>query len=326
MKFFYPASIVLSATLVLWLLHPDTARAQQLKRQVSPETAAIVKNRKLVVLLRSEDPRVIKKISGAELKNYKQGISQFNDNLQTVIKTFWSFNTSISYLTDDKIGSLSPANQYAVLGVDLINIRYSNQINRRPANQILRLNVCLLEDYDPLKPVFYQDIVGYVSDHGVPAISKMDLIAATHLVQNHLQARLEGKSRRNGAFYEEALEHAGTLQNKILLIDTTFMENKLTEQDVRESYSYPFQISNSAAIEKAQMTRDKKYAYVYLFPVGDAANSMSHCILDCETGQAISYSMQSGFHMNNFIDQKHLEQYVLYSDYYKNKKSKKEKK
>jgi hypothetical protein len=323
MKLILVSFTFFTIALLLSLSGVNTASAQQIKRQVAPETAALVKARKLVVLLRSEDESVIKKISGAELKNYKQGISQFNDNLQTVIKTFWSFNTAISYLTRDKIASLSPADQYAILGVDLLNVRYSDQLTRRPANQLLRLNVCLLEDYDPLKPVFYQDLAGYVSDHGVPAISKMDLIAGMHLVQNHFQARLEGKSRRNGSFYEEALDHAGTLQNKVLLIDTTFMESKLSEQDVKDSYTYPFAISNSAAIEKAQMTRDKKYAYVYLFPVGDAANTMSHCVLDCETGQAISYSLQSGLHINNFIDRKHLEQYVLYSDYYRNKKSKK---
>lgn len=319
------ASIVFSLALMLSLSGANTAWGQQLKRQIKPETAALVKNRKLVVLLRSEDESAIKKLSGAGLKSYKQSISQFNDNVQTVIKTFWTFNTAVSYLTRDKIASLSPADQYAILAVDLINIRYSNQINRKPANQILRLNVCLLEDYDPLKPVFYQDVVGFVSDQGVPAISKMDLIAATHMVQNHFQARLEGKSRRNGSFFEEAIEYAGTLKNKVLLIDTTFMDSKLKEQDIKESYTYPFAISNPSTIEKAQMTRDKKYAYVYLFPVGDASNTVYHCVLDCETGKAISYSLQSGFHLNNFIDQKHLEQYVLYSDYYNNKKSKKAK-
>jgi hypothetical protein len=301
----------------------NMALAQQVKRQVKPEVAASVKNRKLIVWLKSEEESAIKKLQGADLKNYKQGIAKFNDNLQTVIKTFWTFNSSVSYLTKDKISSLSPVSEYAILAVDLINIRYSNQINRKPANQILRLNVCLLEDYDPIKPIFYQDIVGYVSELGVPAITKMDLIAATHMVQNHLQARLEGKNRPNGAHFQEAIEHAGTLKNKTLLIDTTFMESKLTEQDIKEAYSYPFLITSSAVIEKAQLARDKKYAYVYLFPIGDASNMVYHCVLDCETGKVISYSMQSGLHLNNFIDRKHLEQYILYSDYYNNKKSKK---
>jgi hypothetical protein len=296
--------------------------AQQIKRQVKPETATQVKNRKLVVLLKSEDETVLRKLTGVDLKNYKQGIKQFNDNLQSVVKSFWTFNSAISYVTKDKLTSLPPT-EYATLALDLINVRFSNQINRRPANQILRMNVCFLEDYDPIKPVFYQDIVGFVSEYSVPATSKMDLIAALHMVQNHLQARVDGKSRRNGAHFEEAMEYAGTLKNKTLLIDTTFMDRQLTAHDIEESYSYPFLVSNSAAIEKAQISRDKKYAYVYLFATGDAANTFYHCILDCETGKVISYSMQSGFHQNNLIDRKHLEQYVLYSDYYNNKKTRK---
>jgi hypothetical protein len=301
----------------------STAAAQQIKRQVKPEIATQVKTRKLIVLLKSEDESVVKKLSGTDLKNYKHGIKEFNDNIQLVVKTFWTFNSTISYLTKDKISTLGQPNEYATLALDLINVRYSNQISRRPANQILRMNVCFLEDYDPIKPVFYQDIVGFVSEQGVPRVSKMDIIAALHMVQNHLQARVDGKSRRNGAHFEEAMEYAGMLKNKTLLIDTTFMDQKLTEQDVKESYTYPFMISNPVAIEKAQMIRDKKYAYVYLFATGDAANTVYHCILDCETGKVISYSMQSGFHLNNLIDRKHLEQYVLYSDYYNNKKAKK---
>ncbi|HYC85384.1 MAG TPA: hypothetical protein VEB86_09190 [Chryseosolibacter sp.] len=319
MKLFFCS--MFSVAVALFVL--TIAEAQQIKRQVKPETAALVKDRKLVVFLKSEDESVMRKLTGAELKNYKQGISQFNTNLQTVVKAFWTFNSTVSYLTKDKIESLKPANEYAILAVDLINIRFSNQLTRRPANQILRLHVCMLEDYDPLKPVFYQDVVGFVSEQGVPAISKMDLVAAANMVQNHLQARLDGKRRANGLHYEEALEYAGTLKNKTLLIDTTFMDKKLTAQEVKEAYTYPFAISNSAAIEKAQMSRDKKFAYVYVFPVGDASNTMYHCILDCETGKVISYSMNAGLHLNNFIDRRHLEEYVLYSDYYNNKKNKK---
>ena len=312
--------------IVVCVLACLTGEAQPIRRAAKTETANTVKSRKLVVLLRSEDEVVTRKLNPQELKKYKQSITDLNNNFEFAVKNFWKFNTSVSYLTKDKISSLpGQPNEYTVLSLDVINIRLANQINRGPANQIVRLHICLLEDYDPLKPVYYQEIVGLVTDQSVPSISKTDLIAATHMVQNHLEARSEGKTRSNGFFYEEAIEHAGTLQSKILLIDTIYMDKNLTSSVIKETYDYPFEISNAKAIEKAQMSRDKKYAYVYLFPTTGAAIVFYHCILDCETGKSISYSVQSGFHQNNLIDKKHLEQYVLYSDYYKNKKNKKAK-
>jgi hypothetical protein len=66
-KIVYSATVrpILTAFIVLVLPAFNTAWAQPIKCQVSPETATLVKNRKLVVLLRSEDQGVIKKIGGA---------------------------------------------------------------------------------------------------------------------------------------------------------------------------------------------------------------------------------------------------------------------
>lgn len=295
--------------------------SQPIKKSAKTETALLVKNRKLVVMLRAQDNSAVKKLNSADLKKYTQRLLEHNNNFQSVVKEFWKFNSSITFMTPDKISALNPAD-YAILALDIINIRLSNQINRGPMNQILRLNICLLEEYDPIKPIYYLDIVGSIDEYGIPSVGKMDIIAATHLVQNHLQARSEGKKR--GPYgYEEAIENAGKLQSKVLLIDTAFMDKKLTDADIKARYAYKYEISNRKAIEKAQLSRDPKYAYVYLFSNGSATNGFYHCILDCATGQMISYSVQSGFHMNNFIDAKHLEQYVLYSDYYNNKKKRK---
>lgn len=315
--------VSICAGLLLIFLISNVVQSQPIKKSVKPDIAAEVKKRKLVVLLRAEDNTVTKKLSSADVKKYAQRLSEHNQNLQTVIKEFWKFHSSIVYLTPDKISTLTPA-EHAILALDIINIRMDNQITRGPMNQIMRLSICLLEKYDPIKPVYYQDIVGSIDFYGIPSVGKMDIIAATHLVQNHLQATFDGKKR--GPYnYEEAIENAGKLQSKILLIDTTFMDKKLTDADIKASYTFKYEISNRKVIEKAQLIRDPKYAYVYLFSNGSATNGFYHCIMDCATGQMLSYSVQSGFHMNNFIDSKHLEQYVLYSDYYNNKKKKKRK-
>jgi hypothetical protein len=312
---------ILVTTLLFILFSPLLIQSQPIKKSAKTETATLVKSRKLVVMLRGEDASVAKKLTSADLKKYKQRLAEHNNDLQSVIKEFWKFHTSVQYMTPDKIAALNPSD-YAVLAFDIINIRMDNQLTRGPMNRIMRLNICLLEKYDPIKPVYYEDVVGSIDAYDVPSVGKMDIIAAVHRVQNHLQARHEGKKQGPWG-YEEAIDNAGKLQSKILLIDTAFMDKKLTEAEIKASYSYKFEISNRKAIEKAQLSRDPKYAYVYLFSNASATNGFYHCILDCATGQMLSYSVQGGFHMNNFIDPKHLEQYVLYSDYYNIKKKKK---
>lgn len=293
----------------------SAAMAQKIKKAAKVEMITEVKDRELIVLLKSKDETVTRKLTSSELKEYTQSIDQLNKKLETVIKEFWSFNSTIHYLTKEQIATLDHRNKhYAVIALELIDIRLANQLTRSPANQVVRLHVSLLEDYNPLKPVYYQDIVGVATKQSVPTIRKMDIIAATYMVQNHFVAKLEGKKRRGAwSFMQESQEHPGVLESKILLIDTIFLDEKLELSKIKEYYPFAIEVSNEKAIETAQTKRDRKYAYVYLFPEASAANYFYHCIIDGESGKVISYSVPNGFHMNNMVDKKHLKNYVRYS-------------
>jgi hypothetical protein len=307
-------SLLCNAVCVVLLILSYTSIAQPMRRQVKTEMAVDFKKRKLIVMLLSEDKKVSEKLNPAEIKAYRENLAKTNRDLQYTIKTFWTFNTSIQFLTGEQISALGSNDAYGLMALDVINIKYAGQISRKPVNHVVRMHISFLENYDPIKPMFYADMVGFLDKYSVPDLGKRDFISSALLIQNHMEARVAGKNRPSGYSLIEAHENGGLLKSKILLVDTLYLEKMLSEED-KATYGFALEISNEKAIEKALSKKDGKYAHVYLVPeISDAAQYFYHYVIDCSTGLVISYSVPMGFHMKNYIDKAHLKNYAKNSE------------
>jgi hypothetical protein len=170
------------------------------------------------------------------------------------------------------------------------------------------------EKYTSKRPVFYQDVISEIQNDNI-VLNKREIIFAVCFIQNHLNARREGKNRM--LFTLEVIENSGKLKNKTLLVDKNFLDKKLTKEDFKKNYPYSYVISDLKLIEKTQTMRDKNYAYVEIAPIGGAANVMMHYIVDCENGKIISYGeyFNGAFdNFSNWVTVDHIKCYVKNSD------------
>lgn len=279
-----------------------------------------IKDRELIVLLRSANEKDLGKLKDkASVAQYHIDVQKLNDSIKLVFDEFWTFHKPIHYLTAAQIYSLpKPANYYAIMSVDVIRVKGSF-LGLGTLYRNIRMSIHLLEDFDPLKPVYFQDMVGMSTEEGAPVAYTRELIFSTLTIQNHLEAVLAGKKRRS--FVEESTEFSGILENKILLVDSIYLDPKQTEKKVFADYPYEYKICSHEDIARVQLARDQRYAYVVLFPLQKSSQHLFfHMIMDCELGKSISYSYQTAMNVVNFVNKKHLKNYVKFAERGKKKK------
>ena len=273
-----------------------------------------MKSRELIVLLRSANEKTLGKLKDkASIARYQADIQKLNDSIKFVFDEFWTFHKPIHYLTADQLYSLpKPANRYAIISFNVIRMT-GLLFHFGTYYQNLRMSIDLLEEFDPLKPLYFQDMVGMSTEEGASTAYIRELVFSTLTIQNHLEAILAGKKRRS--FMEESLEFTGILENKILLVDSLYLVPKKTEKKIFSDYPYAYKIGSHEDIARAQLARDKRYAYVVLFPLQKSSQHLFlHTVMDCELGKSISYSYQTSMNVVNYVNRKHLKNYVKFAE------------
>lgn len=308
MKSLYPTLIVFFLLVALDVLGQSNKTPTGSSRQVSKEDLMAIKSRPLLVC--------------------RTGIAQVDRDIETYAKKIWTFNSEIQFHDQNEIVDKIAANKtgFAILSFDRVNYVLSGKIPTG-TNAWFRASLKLSEKYNKTQPVFFQDITANWEENKTIEIRKREIIFALHVIHNHLLAREADKKRTvNYAF--EALENAGTLAKKTLLIDEKFMNSKFTVEDLKEQYPFSFKIATLEFIQKAQIEKNKNYAYLQLVPTGSEIALLAHLIVDCEDGELISYGeFYNGFGdaYSNFVSKSHVEGYVKYSDYQAYKQKKKSK-
>jgi hypothetical protein len=255
------------------------------------------------------------------------GVPQIDKDIEELVKKLWKFNSEIQFCDNKTIDTKLAASEsgYAILSFDQINFVLGGDLPDG-ANRWMRASLKLSEKYNKTKPAYFQDIIASVEGKELK-LRKREIIFALQSIQNHLLARSEDKKRINNYAFE-ALENAGTLEKKILLIDEKFIGKKYTVEELKKDYPFQFKISNYAAIEKAQLEKNKQYAFLELAPMGSDVNLLVHLIVNCDDGEIISYGeFYNGFgdRYSNFVSKDHVIAYTKYSDYYKYKEQQKKK-
>ncbi len=255
-------------------------------RQVKPEEAIEFKNRQLLVV--------------------KTGETEFDEIVQLMISNYWNLQQSVQYVSTDELNTIITDNpeKYGVLTVNKIELKeYSNYITMR--NRYLRFSIWFAENLNKRRALYYQNVLYnnisvkeitktrvFTKDKNEYSfdLTKTEVLFAIGMIQNHIKARIEGKQRITVNY--EALENTGKLQNKILLIAESDLNDDLKEKDLSEYYPYSYEIVTKQEIEDKFLAKDSKYAYVEIIPLGyvQAINSMN--VIDCENGELLSFGEQ----------------------------------
>ncbi len=289
-------------------LHTAFGQATKTKsaviNQVKKEDLAAIKSRPLIIA--------------------RTGRAQVDKDIETLVKKIWTFNSEVLFYSVDDIKAKLDVNEagYSIISFDLVNYALANKKVPQGANGWVRVSIKLSERYNKPVPAFFQDVSAGLTENTM-TLQKREIIFALNVIQNHLRAKDAGK--RNTA---EMLENQGLLATKTLLIDENFMDDKFTAADMKQSYQFPFKVVKRDVIEKAQLEKNKDYAFLELTPMGDDVNLLTHLIINCEDGELLSYGeFFNGFadSYSNFVNKSHAEAYIKYSDYKAYKQNKKSK-
>ena len=261
-----------------------------------PKDIAVVKSQSLVVILKDEDPKELKKLAkkSEDLATYKGYIANYNAQLQELAPKLWKFSPSVEFKHAADLPALRKAKgvQHGVLqqanlitthrhynggamsgGVgNMNNYTYST-------DQVSAFTLEVYGDGD-------QDKV-YLVNIAAGPIYTSDMIFALRSMQTYMQARVDG--RKGKEMREEIAENAKKLPSKTLLIDEEDLKKNLTAADIKESYPFPYQVVPRQTIEQAVAASDARYAYIRMYPATESI--IMQVAVDAGTSDLLGYSL-----------------------------------
>lgn len=273
-----------------------------------------IKSRPVVIMLEEEQPKVVSKLSKkpAELEEYRSEIKRANEAMIEVVGKFWTLNAAPTAKTRTEILKLKEAKnkELAVLSLNRLEVSSSAKdgvYRYEIASKIVAtLSIDKIENLERGNPVFYQNLPNVYPTKG-------DIALGIQLMQNFMQARLEGKKRNE--ISDEADENKSLLSSKTLLLDKGDLKNGLTMAQIKEVYPHPVKVVDYSEIEAAILERNKDFAVVQIIPmmVGVAANA--HIVVNTADGKSMGYyapiqATVAGKNSEARITQRHLKNYI----------------
>ena len=261
-----------------------------------PKDIAIVKSHPLVVILKDEDPKTLKKLTKKpeELAEYKASIADYNRQMQELAPKLWKFSSAVEFkhesdlealrkTKDTKVGVLKHAD--FILGHHHYSAGpggMSNPINSYYSSEhISALVLQVVGDGDESKVWHVQLAPG--------PIYTSDIIFSIASLQTYIQSRADG--RKGKEMREEIAENSKRLPTKTLLIDEEDLKRGLTTADIKLVYPFPYQVVPRSTIETAAASYDSHYAYIRLMPINE--RMMVQVAVDAATSDLMGYSLPS---------------------------------
>ena len=289
-SFCMKAKFLLSLVAVV-SLHSSAAWAQM--GFGKPKDIAIVKSHPLVVILKDEDPKELKKLAKKpeELADYKASIVDYNKQIQELAPKLWKFSPSVEFkhesdlealrkTKDTQAGVLKHADfilghRHHYKGAGGMDYSYSS------SEHISALVLQVMGDGDDNKVWRVQLAPG--------PIYTSDIIFSIASIQTYIQSRADG--RKGKEMREEIAENSKKLPGKTLLIDEEDLKRGLTATDIKLVYPFPYQVVPRSAIETAAASYDNRYAYIRLLPLVEGM--MVQVAVDAATSDMMGYSLPS---------------------------------
>jgi hypothetical protein len=263
-----------------------------------PKDIAIIKSHPLVVILKDEDPKELKKLAKKpeELADYKAAVTTYNQQLQELAPKLWKFSPTVEFKHESDLEALRKAKntQYGVLKHADFMLAHRHSTNgpnpggiTNPANlyysseHVSALVLQVIGDGDESKVWHVQLAPG--------PIYTSDIIFSLNSIQTYVQSRAAG--RKGSEMREEVAQNSKKLPGKTLLIDEEDLKRGLTAADIKVAYPFPYQVVPRATIETAAASYDTRYAYIRLMPLVEGM--MVQVAVDAATSDLMGYSLPS---------------------------------
>jgi hypothetical protein len=268
-----------------------------------PKDIEVVKSQPLIVVLKDEDPKELKKLADKpdDLSAYKGYIANYNAQVQELVPKLWKFSPSIEFRPASALPALRKAKggRYGVLQqADLIDThRHYNSAGGAPGGMSNMLNYSYSSEH---VSAFTLEVYGSGDQDKVWRVSiapgpiyASDIIFSLRTMQTYMQSRLDGRS--GGDMRAEVAANGKKLPKKVLLIDETDLKDKLTAADLKAAYPLPYEVVPRQTIEQAVASGDARYAYIRMMPVTESI--FAQVVVDAATNDLLAYSLPGTMQM-----------------------------
>lgn len=266
-----------------------------------------LKSRPLLVELLEENPKVLKKFEKPKhadaLKNYKNFIKFYNQEIVLYAKKYWTLNSSIEFKNESEIEKLKDAknNSYAILRHLRLNdidsdFRTSMFVNTFSYTRIESNN-------DKPDSHSYFPSVSKLKDK---LLLESDYKFALGLLQDNINYIITNKKTIDSEDYlkDMAEGNCELIKKKTLIVKESLIHEKFKKENCIKKYAGNLQIVSDDDFDKALVNKDKDKVALFsvyyelgkgsLGPVGQTFLMSYKVVIDCATGKILYLFMPRG--------------------------------
>ncbi len=248
---------VISSLLVLSLFSSSFAMADD------NEHFKQIENRKLLVIIKKENPAHLKYYQKRAKKNdhfknkiveYKANIESYNKTIKDAVENYWGFDNPVEYMSYKEMKDLkrSQKKQYVCLMFD------------SPYELITE------EARHPILKLFYADkkSVKLLEFYKNDTINRVDLVYGIQQFNSHLNLVMQGKLTTKYKSYKNLKANVRVnpplYKDKVLLIKSEDLHSSLSAESIAKLYPHAFEIVSEEKFEQALFEKDDIYALLYV--------------------------------------------------------------
>ncbi len=287
--------------IIVCIVGINTSKAQ-LYPITSHKDALKVKGRTLLVTLYEENANTLKKLKGNAnaIANYQEDIQAQNEMVISTFKNYWNYTTAIEYKPYTEAKALLKANKekYVLLNI-YENTTYTIVRRTSYSPEAGKLSYQLPNGMYRIKDREFSDRQTYIfledSNGGTIMYTNIphldpepsDLVYSIQQMQYILRYLEASESNKISKLKHDEMEkNAPELKTKTLFLCKEFLDEDLTEQEIKKVYPYPFKVVTQEELDKAIVEKTPGVAFVQLASVPGGENrASSHTIQDAETGK-----------------------------------------
>ncbi len=273
--------------LILFLLICSVVQAQV--GNSKQEDVQEIQKRTLIVVTEEPNEKLISKLEGDQLAQYKKDVEDYNRDIKDAVTGFWKFNTKIEYKTRAEVDKLAKAKNktYAYIEYNKFTVNCYNAAAYKSTYQFrdgakeitlaggdyisTQLNIRLCDNNPLGPPVFGVHLPG-------PFPDKADLVYALKAMQLQFGYKLEGK--KDIPIAKMFKENAKALETMTLLVNEK--NTDLAIDEIKKAYPFQVELVNKEKINEAILNSADKTAFVIVIPYsGDSFTFLILSAKDC---------------------------------------------
>lgn len=247
----------------------------------------------------------------------KAEVDRVNQVFKSQVRHFWTFNKDITFMGASELKALTKKKSqeiatHAVLEFAVWEVTKTktsgNGTTYSGSWNSSTLSVSLLEN-------IVKNRYTYLHNFDTVYPSQADLVSALLQIQDFMTKTIQYNQAMT--YPDESKRNAGQLGQVTLLIDKEQLKGNLTEQEIKQNYSLPYQIVTTKEVEEAILQRKPGFAYVRMLPAGVRMPGLkAQVVLDAATGQVLAHSFPPTFRVGNSsgdkIGERNLKDYVQF--------------